>query len=168
MQYFDILDLSVRIMMDAGEVRTQYLKKSRESHPDFHTLSGENDRDAALQKSTLVTNAYTTLKDVDSRLKYILTELGVLEAEEKSQLPPEFLMEMMDFNDRIMEADDDEARQEVGSDIVDLEEEIKHQYQSSINSFDEGERGDEVLQDIKDYYMKKRYLWRLRKQLREH
>jgi len=167
MLFFDALNLPVKIETDPSVVRKKYLQKSRESHPDFYTLTSKDARYKSLEKSTLITNAYATLRDFDKRLKYILEEENVIAADENAQLPPEFLMEMMDFNDKIMEASDKEEREQLRQQIDQLEEECKHEAQTAINEFDNGGRSKNTLAQLKEFYMKKRYLWRLGKQLKD-
>ncbi|KRP09031.1 MAG: hypothetical protein ABR95_06745 [Sphingobacteriales bacterium BACL12 MAG-120813-bin55] len=165
MDYFDTLQVPVQIFLDEKLLRQQYLRLSREVHPDFHTLKDEDSREQSLVSATAITNAYTCLKDFDSRLQYILKESGVLAVDEKSTLPPDFLMEMMDFNDAILGADTDDARAVLKEDLRKMEDALLGEVSPYLQSFDSGKREMDVLQPIKDFYMKKRYLWRLQQQL---
>jgi molecular chaperone HscB len=165
MDYFSILNMPVQILLDEKLLRQQYLRLSREVHPDFHTLSDAASREQSLVSATEITNAYTCLKDFDARLQYILKETGMLQADEKSTLPPDFLMEMMDFNDAIMAADTDEDKSNLRASLKDMETGILEAATPALSMFDDGSRTAEVMQSIKDFYMKKRYLWRLHRQL---
>jgi hypothetical protein len=53
------------------------------------------------------------LQDRDQTIKYVLQLKGLLEEEEKYQLPPDFLMEMMEMNEKLLEEDPDDFRKEV-------------------------------------------------------
>ncbi|HCK22019.1 MAG TPA: Fe-S protein assembly co-chaperone HscB, partial [Bacteroidetes bacterium] len=63
MDYFDTLQVPVQIFLDEKLLRQQYLRLSREVHPDFHTLKDEDSREQSLVSATAITNAYTCLKD---------------------------------------------------------------------------------------------------------
>merc|ERR1712127_1087704 len=60
-----------------------------------------------LELSTLNNNAFKTLSNFDKRMKYILELKEVLGEEGKNKIPQEFLMEMMEINENLMELEFD-------------------------------------------------------------
>lgn len=168
MNFFEIFGLPVSYRIDESELRKRYFALSRETHPDFHTLSHPLLQESSLDRNTLVTNAYTILKDVDKRLKYILQLKGVLEEEEKFQLPSGFLMEMMDINeaiDNLMSSPNAGDRAALENQVTQMEDDLLAQVEPAISGFDSGDHSDANLAAMKSYFMQKRYLWRLRQQL---
>lgn len=100
-------------------------------------------------------------------MKYILDIKGVLGKEGENSMSQEFLMDMMDINERIMElqfdfdqASFDASKKEIGTFEAALETDI----QTHISSY-ESEPKTEILTEIKDYYLKKKYLKRLKEHL---
>jgi molecular chaperone HscB len=168
MNHFELFGLPIAFRLDEAELRRRYLTLSRETHPDFHTLSNPDLQSASLDRNTLITNAYGLLKDPDKRMKYILMLQGVLEEDEKFQLPPAFLMEMMDLNEAIDQLTQDAAsyeREQLVARVDDLESDLRAQAEPAITDFDAGNHQATVLAVIKTYYMQRRYLLRLRQQL---
>ena len=70
-------------------------------HPDFFTQATEYEQAEALETSSQINKALKTLKNEDETIKYVLQLKGVLEEEEKYQLPPDFLMEVMELNENL-------------------------------------------------------------------
>ncbi len=168
MNFFELFGLPVCVQLDESELRRRYLALSRESHPDFHTLSQPEMQESSLDRNTLITNAYTLLKDGDKRIKYLLQLKGVLEEDEKYQLPAGFLMEMMDINeaiDNLISSPDTAEKKALEQQVMQLEEDLLSGAQPAISAFDSGDHTDANLAAIKSYYMQKRYLVRLRQQL---
>ncbi len=168
MNYFEFFELPIRFDLDADRLRSIFLKNSKRFHPDFYTLESEEKQQEVLEMSTLNNEAYKVLSDFDQRMKYILELKGVLAEEGKNQIPQDFLMEMMDINEIIMEMEFDFNRTTYDNTIKKLEAIEKECFQSvesSIKNYDDGQEEENVLKKIKDYYLKKRYLLRIRENL---
>jgi molecular chaperone HscB len=164
MLYFELFGLPVSFQLDVKQVRKRYLELSRESHPDFHSLSGEEKQAAVLERSTLVTNAYNVLSDDEKRMKYILQEKGMLGDEARVQLRPEFLMEMMDLNEAADMAEGEEEKEALRKRVEETRAELLSIAQPHLDAFDK--TGDETaLPEVVDFYHKQRYLVRLLEQL---
>ncbi len=99
--YFELVGIPRRFGVDIGELRRKYLQLSREFHPDFHTLAGEEAIRKMEEQSAQLNLAWQKLSDERLRLEYLIQLEGI--ALEEQVLPGEFLMEMMDLNERIEE-----------------------------------------------------------------
>src|SRR5690554_3661644 len=86
MKYFDIFGLEPQFDLDTAGLKRSFFLKSREYHPDFHTHASEEKKEEMLTQSSLLNQAYETLKSARSRKKYILTEHGLLGGE-KGNMP---------------------------------------------------------------------------------
>ena len=53
----------------------------------------------------MINKGFKILKDPDKTIKYVLEIKGLLQEEEKYELPPDFLTEMMELNERLMDDD---------------------------------------------------------------
>jgi len=167
MKYFELFDLDLRLDIDEKKLKEKFFILSRSVHPDFFTLSSVEEQMAAMEKSTLLNDAYKTLKDENSRIRYLLEEKGLLAGEEKTQMPMEFLMEMMDLNERIMESKMDEDKA-LKADLYEEIESLSSEWNSDIEELRNkgfAKWTDEDWEALKSFFLKQRYLHRLRQQL---
>ncbi|HLK97070.1 MAG TPA: Fe-S protein assembly co-chaperone HscB, partial [Hymenobacter sp.] len=104
--YFALYGLPETFQPDNKALKSKYYALSREYHPDFHATESSERQKEILALATLNTNAYRTLIDPDQRMAYILGRHGLLE-EGKQELPPDFLMEVMELNEQLMELEFD-------------------------------------------------------------
>ena len=70
--YFTFFDLPLSFIIDEKVLKKKYYENSRKYHPDFFTQADEVGQEEALMLSTFNNNAYSTLSDIDKRIKYIL------------------------------------------------------------------------------------------------
>ncbi len=160
--FFEHFSIEVRFLPNLEEVRKQYLKISKEHHPDF---SAGNDQ--AYEQALIITShnnqAYKALTDFDERIKYVLELLGdPISTDDK--LEPSFLMEMMDWNERIMEVGMEENHTEIeklSAKFLAIEEEFKGKLIDLIEQYDSTQQR-EKLASIKVIYLQRKYLLRLR------
>lgn len=116
--HFERLGLPRRFSVDRGELERAYLALSRAAHPDFYTLTGGDERAASEATAAAVNEAYATLKDPFRRAEHLLALLGGPTATEVKDVPPAFLMEMMDVREQI-EAADAAGRERLDAEIGD-------------------------------------------------
>ena len=101
--YFEFYGLPESLELDEHLLKKKFYAHSRSFHPDFHTLASEEEQEKMLLQASLNNIAYKTLASFDSRLKHLLTLHGKLETEGENKVPQDFLMEMMDLNEGLME-----------------------------------------------------------------
>lgn len=167
MHYFEFYNLPIQFELDETALRRQFLQLSKKYHPDFYTLESEEKQAEILELSTLNNEAYKVLKDSDKRLQYILQLKGLLK-EGKGNLPQTFLMEMMDFNEAVMELqfDYDAARyQQLLEQLQTLRQDLRQTVTPLLANYDDAQASTEQLETLRDYYYKNRYLLRLRDNL---
>lgn len=167
MDYFEFFGIPVSFFPDEADLRQRFLKNSKLYHPDFHTMASEAQQAEILEKSTLNNQAYLTLADFDKRLKYILELKGLLE-EGKNELPNEFLLEMMDINEAIMELEFDfdvAVFQSALTKVAEIENELLFSVKPAMENYVDGVSSLDLLHPVKDFYLKRRYLWRIKDNL---
>lgn len=168
MNYFDFFDLPVSFQLDEAELKRRFYETSKKYHPDFYTLESASKQTEILELSTLNNEAYRTLADFDKRMRYILDMKGVLAEEGKNDIPQDFLMEMMDINEALMELefDFDEATYQQTLQQIEVQEKaIFQEVAQIIEQYDDKKATDTELSTVRDYYLKKRYLLRIRENL---
>ena len=112
----------------------------------------------------MINKGFKTLKDPDDTIKYVLEIKGLLKEEEKYELPPDFLMEMMELNEALMD-DDILNMEEVETKIFQLQKSLYTEVQNIIESYSEDTTTEAQLLQVKDYYYKKKYLKRILERL---
>jgi len=170
MNYFEFYDLPVSFHVDDDALRQQYYRKSRQYHPDFHTLSTVQHQEEMQALSTLNNEAYKTLADPDRRMRYILELYGLLggEADAATQLPQAFLLEMMELNESLMELEfefDPARHEQAVLELQNTENQLYTAIEPILYGYPESANPDADLRLVKEYYLKNRYLLRIRENL---
>lgn len=167
--YFDHFDLPVSFLLNEKKLKDVFLKRSKEYHPDFYSQAEETIQSNMLAMSSLNNKAYKTLKRFYPRFKYVL-ELCGLDFEEGNQsIPQSFLMEMMDFNESLMDAQMEMDQIKIKKLSLQLEQIKKEDYNKIlpiIESFDIDLITEDQKTELKNHYLKSKYLDRIAEKLR--
>ncbi len=164
MNYFEFYHLPISFLLDEAALKKTFYANSKRYHPDFFTLEDEARQNEILELSTLNTQAYKTLSDFDRRMKYVLELKDIFEEEGKNSLPQDFLMDMMDINESIMELEfdfDETAYEKVLKDAQNIENQIFEDIKFIIENYQDGVTLQSDLEKVKNFYLKKRYLLRI-------
>ncbi len=157
MNYFELYNIPFSLKPDQQLVKQKFYELSRKYHPDFFSNATEDEQADVLEKSSAINKAFKIFSHSDETIKYVLQQKGLIEEEEKYQLPPDFLMEMMELNEQAMEADKTEIEKQVSN----IQHEIYEPVKAIIEHYKEGITSKEELLQVKDYYFKKKYLNRI-------
>jgi len=164
MKYFELFNIPVQLKVKEEGLHQKFIQLSRKFHPDYFINSPEDVQAEALENSALVNRAYKTFRNPDETIKYVLKEKEMLEEEEKYELPPSFLMEVLEINEQLMDAGVDTAGR-LTPVIENLQIEIYAPVKEIVENYQEGITTREELLQVKEYYYKKKYLDRIRQQL---
>ncbi|MBO3271669.1 DnaJ domain-containing protein [Hymenobacter sp. NBH84] len=167
--YFEFYHLPESFRPNEADIKRQYYALSREYHPDFHATAPPERQQEILRLATLNTNAYRTLSDPDARMAYILGRYGLLE-EGKQELPPDFLMEVMELNEQLMELEfdpDQAVVARVENEVNELSDTLEAGIEPVLVGYEQlpTDTRPQALQQIRTYYLKRRYLLRIRESL---
>ena len=86
--FFTFFALSRKLVLDVSALEKHFYILSRKLHPDRFASKPLMEQEAALAQSSLLNDAYRTLKDPILRTQYLLTLEGV-ELEEQSKAAAE-------------------------------------------------------------------------------
>lgn len=168
MNYFEVYELPVQLVVHKQVLKKKYFELSRRFHPDYFAQQDEAAQQEALEQSALINKAFKIFSNRDETLRYVLELKGLLTENEKYDLPPDFLMDMMDLNERLADASFDPAeRTAVQQEVLQTENLLYESVKDIIENYDESKTTKEELLRVKDYYFKKKYLERLKQQLGE-
>lgn len=165
MNYFDFYEIEEKFFIDEEALKQKFYALSKKYHPDFHASKSEEEQDRLLELSSINNQAYKALQNFNSRLEHILFNKGVLITDEKYALAPEFLMEMMEINESIMDLsmDPDVAKiQSLKSNVEAMDDDINKGLHTAAKSYDDDiESRDTSVLKIKDLYYRRKYLQRI-------
>ena len=168
MNYFTFYDIPVSFSPNLATIRKQYYANSKKYHPDFYTLATEDKKAEILQLASLNNEAYKILSDEDLRMKYILESENILTTENKNAIPPDFLMEMMDINEQLMELEFDYNKASFDTtknEMQNIENQLDASVKSILSQEDIKASSSSELLEVKNYYLKKRYILRIQEKL---
>lgn len=153
MNYFELFGIPVSFQPDKDKLARTYFELQKKYHPDFYTLENEAEQADALEMSSQINKALRVLRNPDETIKYVLQLRGLLEEDEKYQLPPSFLMEVMELNEELGEGS--------AAAIAQMEVDIKSPVISILENYNDPGTPDADLLKVKEYYYKKKYLDRI-------
>ncbi|RYY86221.1 MAG: Fe-S protein assembly co-chaperone HscB [Chitinophagaceae bacterium] len=166
MNYFELFGFPEQFRIDKEALRRRFFELSRQYHPDYFAQSGDEVQADALEKAAQLNKAYKTLGNDDERTRYLLEQKGLLQADEKYALAPDFLMEMMDLNEAVPEALADEgAKERLLEQLQTWKTNIYAPVAQTLEADSAAGLTEKELLQVKEYYYRKKYLQRLASQL---
>lgn len=166
MNYFELFGLPVQLKVDKTYLPKRFFELNRKFHPDFYANATPSEKEKALEITANLNKAFKTFQNEDDTLRYVLQLKGLLEEEEKYQLPPDFLMEVLEINEQVMDAEDDaNLRTNLLFAIDKLQSSIYDPVRNIIENYQDDSTSEKELLEVKEYYYKKKYLTRIRKEL---
>jgi molecular chaperone HscB len=102
---FELFGVPERFAQDRSAIDARWKELQREAHPDKFSAQGAAAQRVAMQWSVRINEAYQRLKDPLRRAAY-LCELrrAPIDAERNTAMPPQFLMEQMEWREALDEA----------------------------------------------------------------
>ena len=94
--HYDVFGLSRRLGLDRDELESEFLRLSREFHPDRFAGAPAAERAEIQRNSARVNDAYRTLRDPVSRAEYLLLLEGIERPEGEAKCPPDLLEEVFE------------------------------------------------------------------------
>ena len=103
--HFELLGLPVRFSVDAASLEQGYRDLQGRVHPDKFAAASEPERRVAMQWAARANEAYRTLRHPVERARYLLGLNGFdTEEESNTAMPPDFLMQQMEWREAVSEA----------------------------------------------------------------
>jgi len=156
--YFTFFNLPRKLNLDPAILEQEFYELSRKLHPDVYARAGKQEQEWSMEQSSLLNDAYRTLKDPIKRTQYLLRLEGV-ELEEQSKnatekaratgevkkqvVPPDLLEEVFELNLQLEEL---RGQKKMGEDDPALIEEIGRQ------KLELEEKYEALLNELKSYW----------------
>lgn len=157
MNYFELFGLPQAPSVNKSLLAKKYFELQKENHPDFFTQGTEAEREDALEQSAAINKAFGIFQQEEKTIEYFLQMIGLVETDEKYNLPPDFLMEMMEINEALTEEDGEGVIKRVN----DLETALFENIKPVISNYNAATTSEDDLLKLKEYYYKKKYLKRI-------
>ena len=137
--YFAFFGLPRKLNLDTAQLEREFYQLSRKLHPDLCARADKREQEWSLEQSSLLNDAYRTLKDPIKRTEYLLRLEGVELGEQsktasenarvtgeikKQVVPPDLLEEVFELN---MQLEELRAQKKLGEDDPALIEEVGKQ-----------------------------------------
>ncbi|NCD70144.1 Fe-S protein assembly co-chaperone HscB [Mucilaginibacter agri] len=165
--FFEFYDIPEAFELDQAKLKKQFYDLSKKYHPDFYANESDERQQEILELSTINNKAYQTLSNPNKRLAYILTQHNLLNEGAKPQLPGDFLMEMMDINERLMEVDGAEELANITAEVLEIENNLQHNLDKLTSDYQQLDHTakENRLNGIADIYYRQKYLLRIKETL---
>lgn len=160
--YFEIFGIKPTFFPDLTNLKKVFYLKSREFHPDFYTQASEEEKANALIQSSLINKAYKVLQHPELRFHHILQLEGMIKDDSKDEMQQSFLMDMMEFNEEIMELQMDYSKDkfdQLSNQLTHIKSEKLLDHKSIMESYPDV--NSEQLVQLKNLYFENKYLARL-------
>ncbi len=136
--YFDVFGLPRKLTVDLPALEQAFYRLSRKLHPDLYARASEREQEWSLANTSLLNDAYRTLKNPLTRTEYLLKLEGMKVGEEdagsdhkksQSRVPADLLEEVFELN---MQLDEMRANQKMGED----DPQLRHDLQAAKIEFE--------------------------------
>lgn len=158
MTHFELFGVAPAFNFKKDELQRKYIKLQKQYHPDYYGQADAGKQAEAMLLSTQVNQALKILQQEDACIKYVLQLHNFIEEEEKYQLDPGFLMEVMELSEMKLEETDAGA---LTKQSMALLETIRQPVETLLQSPVGDNFGPAELSLLKAYYYQKKYIDRL-------
>ncbi|HEX5236386.1 MAG TPA: Fe-S protein assembly co-chaperone HscB [Silvibacterium sp.] len=142
--YFAVFGLPRKLHIDLPDLERTFYRLSRKFHPDVYAQRSSEEQQWSLDQTSLLNDAYRTLKNPVTRTEYLLGLEGVvLEAGKKeegapkdSRVPPDLLEEVFELN---MQLEEMRMNRKMGEDDPQLRgdlEKARANFESQLSALD--------------------------------
>ncbi|XP_061673101.1 iron-sulfur cluster co-chaperone protein HscB isoform X2 [Syngnathoides biaculeatus] len=115
--FFNIMDCEDTFVLDMHKLQKRYLELQRSLHPDNFSQKSAEEQEYSAHQSALVNKAYQTLLKPLSRGLYMLELKGMrIDEGTHSGVDAEFLMELMEINEALEQAETPEEADRISQD----------------------------------------------------
>lgn len=156
--YFTFFGLPPKLDVDVKALEKDFYELNRRLHPDLNARAGSEEQEWSLEQSSMLNDAYRTLRDPIKRTEYLLHLEGVALEEQsknateraratgeikKQMVPPDLLEEVFELN---MQLEELRMNKKMGEDDPALVEEVgKHKLALEA-------KHEALLEELKTYW----------------
>lgn len=157
MNYYELFDIPEGPVVDRAGLSLKYFDLQKKYHPDFYTQASQEEKQAVMERSAMINQAFRVFTDPEKTLEYYLKMKQVIADDEKYTLAQDFLMDMMELNEEMAGMDRVTAQQQINQ----LEEELSAPVRQYLEPSSANFQSEEALKALKEYYFRKKYVRRI-------
>jgi molecular chaperone HscB len=142
--YFDVFGLPRKLALDTSALECAFYKLSRKLHPDVYAQASAKEQQWSLEQTSLLNDAYRTLKNPVLRTEYLLKlegveieqDRGAADGKKEPRVPADLLEEVFELN---MQLEEMRMNQKMGEDDPQLRgvlEKAKAQFEGQLADAD--------------------------------
>ncbi len=106
--YFELFDLETSFFIDDNQLKSSYRKEISRFHPDNYVTKSESEKIQALQNTSLLNTAFTSLKTPLNRASYLLKIQGLDPFDERDTvMNHDFLISQIDLREELEVIEED-------------------------------------------------------------
>ncbi|MBC8513289.1 MAG: Fe-S protein assembly co-chaperone HscB [Candidatus Thioglobus sp.] len=146
--YFELFDLETSFFIDDDQLKAAYRREISRFHPDNYATKSESEKLQALQNTSLLNTAFTSLKTPLNRASYLLKMQGLDPFDERDTvMNHDFLMSQIDLREELEVIEED--RDSLG--LEDFLERVDLHIEENTDSIYKAFELNSDLMDIKMY-----------------
>ena len=146
--YFELFDLETSFFINDDQLKAAYRREISRFHPDNYATKSESEKLQALQNTSLLNTAFTSLKTPLNRASYLLKMQGLDPFDERDTvMNHDFLMSQIDLREELEVIEED--RDSLG--LEDFLERVDLHIEENIESIYKAFELNSDLMDIKMY-----------------
>jgi len=138
--YFEVFQLPKKLKLETSVLERDFYRLSRKLHPDVFARASQREQEWSLASSSLLNDAYRTLKDPIKRTEYLLKLEGILSGDDggkkEDRVPADLLEEVFELN---MQLDEMRMNRQMGEDDPQLHKDLlaaKSNFDAQLKSAD--------------------------------
>jgi molecular chaperone HscB len=147
--YFDVFALPKKLSIDTTKLEREFYRLSRKLHPDVYARASNQEQQWSLEQTSLLNDAYRTLKNPITRTEYLLKLEGVEieqdsiskngpseNGKKESRVPADLLEEVFELN---MQLEEMRMNQKMGEEDPQLRQDLlkaKTQFEGQLADAD--------------------------------
>jgi molecular chaperone HscB len=165
-EFYTFFGIEERLSLDLDDLEKRFYELSRKIHPDRYGRKPLTERQFSEEATSILNDAYRTLRDPVKRAEYLLNQHGLDIGEQRSKnVPPELLEEVFELNMAMeeMRGGDEAARpqlEDAQKRFAGLLESVDRQMAGEFESYD-ASRDKAVLGTIRGLLNRRRYIQNL-------
>jgi len=128
--YFQVLGLPRRLVIDRAALQRRYYELHRRWHPDLYQTGPQEARSASLRNTAAVNRAYKTLRDPAERGEYWLTLHGERLGANNNRVPPELAALVFEVQEHLEELRTDPASEALRRDVAAARDDLREREQA--------------------------------------
>jgi Fe-S protein assembly co-chaperone HscB len=161
LNYFELLGLPESVELDRSALERAYQSLQSQWHPDQFAGADATTRARAVQQTSLINDAYRTLREPVSRAAHLLALRGIEpDRLEQRELDPAFLFEQMEWREEL------EAKRGNEAALGQLGVKVDERFKTTWRVFAEA-LAKEALSEAKREFHKLQFLGRLQYEINE-